>query len=47
MAEQASIKEIMAFFEMTPREMTKEWKVLSDESKEQLKNGIGDGSLTY
>jgi hypothetical protein len=24
-----------------------EWKALSDEDKEQLKQGVGDGTLTY
>lgn len=43
----ATLKEIMAFFGMAPSEMTKEWKSLTDKDKEQIKNGIGDGSLTY
>ena len=32
---------------MTAREMTREWKALSDQSKADIRNGIGDGSLTY
>lgn len=42
-----SLKDIMAFFGMSPREMTKEWKALSDKDKEQIKSGLENGSLTY
>jgi len=44
---EASIKDVMDYFKMTPKEMTKEWKALSDKDKLDIKNGIGDGSLTY
>lgn len=43
----ASIKEVMAFFGMTAQEFTKEWRKMSQQDKEELRRGIGDGSLTY
>jgi hypothetical protein len=55
-----TLKQIMAFFGMDAKAMTKEWKsvplhptpeqkrtMLSDKDKEDIKNGIGDGTLTY
>ena len=46
MAEQ-SLKAIMAFFGMTAKDMVKEWKMLSDKDKQQIREGIENGSLTY
>ncbi len=43
----ANLKEIMAYFGMTGSQMTKEWKLLSDEDKKEIKEGLGNGSLTY
>lgn len=43
----ANLAAIMQFFELKPGEFRKEWYELSEEDKEQLKRGIGDGSLTY
>jgi hypothetical protein len=43
----ANLKEVMAFFEMPTSEFSKQWKLLSDADKVQLKKGIGDGSLDY
>lgn len=42
-----TLKDIMAFFGMAPKEMTKEWKALSDQDKEDIKSGLENGSLTY
>lgn len=47
MSENATVKEVMAFFSMKPSEFTKEWRALSDQDKAALKAGIGDGSNTY
>lgn len=52
MTTEITIKDIMAFFHsdarpMTAKEMTREWKPLSQESKDQIRNGIADGTLTY
>lgn len=42
-----TLKDIMAFFGMSPAEMSKEWKGLTADDKAQIKNGLADGSLTY
>lgn len=47
MSDSASIKDVMAYFDMGVSEFSKEWKQLSADDKSQLKSGIGDGSLTY
>lgn len=47
MAETVTLKTIMAFFGMTPSEMTKEWKRLTDKDKTDIKSGLENGSLTY
>jgi hypothetical protein len=39
--------DVMKYFGMRPAEFRPEWNALSDEDKTQLKNGIGDGTLTY
>lgn len=52
---EASVKDVRDFFEMTMPEMKREWmgvgedpsKKLTDEDKKQLKEGIGNGTLTY
>lgn len=45
--ETVSIKDIRDFFGMTAKDMIKEWKGLSEESKAQIRQGLADGSLTY
>lgn len=50
MAEPASLKDVIAFFKLDGEralDVGKEFKEMDDESKEQIKRGIGDGSLTY
>lgn len=42
-----SLKSIMEFFGMSASEFMKEWKLMDEQDKTQLKNGIRDGSLTY
>lgn len=39
------IKEFFGY--KTLAEFAKDWKLLSDEDKAQIKSGIEDGSLTY
>lgn len=41
------VKKIMVFFGMTAGNFMKEWKLLSDQDKADLKQGIEDGTLTY
>lgn len=47
----ATIKQVADYFGRKPGQTLKdwgeEWKQLSDEEKTQLREGIGDGSLTY
>lgn len=43
----ATVKEVMAFFDIKAAQFMKEWKELSAEAKEQLKEGIGNGTFTY
>lgn len=47
MSEPVSIKDIRDFFGMTAKDMIKEWKLLSEGSKDQIRQGLADGSLTY
>lgn len=46
-----TIKAVMDFFnenhKQPLKDFTAEWKQLTDEDKEQLKQGIADGTLTY
>ncbi|HJY07982.1 MAG TPA: hypothetical protein VJ323_16810 [Bryobacteraceae bacterium] len=47
---QATLKEVADFFRKEGESLTKfgaEWKMLSDAEKTQLREGIGNGSLTY
>ena len=47
---QATLKEIADFFRLPGESLTKfgtEWKALTDEDKADLKQGIGNGTLTY
>lgn len=43
----ATLKDVMAFFDMTAEEVRREWKLLTDADKADIKRGIGDGTLTY
>jgi hypothetical protein len=44
----ATLLQVKNFFDINPTsQFTKEWKEVSPESAEQIRNGIGDGSLTY
>jgi len=47
----ATIKAVADYFGrktgQTLKDWTEEWKALSDEAKEQIKEGIGNGTLTY
>jgi hypothetical protein len=44
---EATLKEVMAFFEMPSKGFATEWRRMTDEDKAQIKLGIGSGSLTY
>lgn len=41
------LKEIRDFFGMTASQMVKEYKVLTEKDKADIRKGIEDGSLTY
>jgi hypothetical protein len=47
----ATIKAIKEFFGLRPgdtlKSFTAEWASLSDQDKEQIREGIGNGTLTY
>lgn len=45
----ATVKDVKEFFGMTLAEMKEEWIKggLSDEDKNQIQEGIGNGTLTY
>lgn len=47
----ATIKAVADFFGrkqgQTLKDWTEEWKQLTEEDKEQIKNGIGDGTFNY
>lgn len=46
----ATLKQVTDYFRkegQTLKGFTEEWKALSEEDKEQLKEGIGNGTLTY
>lgn len=42
-----TLKNIMAFFEMSPSDFSKEWKKLTPEDKEQIKHGLMTNTYTY
>ena len=43
-----TVKDVKDFFgEKNTAKFTEEWKQLTDQDKEQLKEGIGNGSLNY
>jgi hypothetical protein len=43
----ANPKEIMTFFDMKAKDFIKEWKLLTEQDKQQIREGIGDGTLDY
>jgi len=43
----ATIKEIKDFFGMTMPEMKNQWTPMPDKVKDEIRTGIGNGSLTY
>lgn len=47
---QATLKQVADYFRLpgqTLKAFTEEWKALSDEDKDQLKSGLGNGTRTY
>lgn len=47
---QATLKQVADYFRLpgeTLKAFTEEWKRLSDTEKEQLKGGLGNGTLSY
>lgn len=48
---EVTIKAIKEFFGMRPgdtlKSFTEEWKALTDKDKAEIKEGIGNGSMTY
>lgn len=47
MAEKTLIQTVKEFFGMSAQQMVREWKMLSEEDKEQIREGLMNGSLTY
>lgn len=48
MSKPATLKAVKDFFEIKSASVfTKEWKALDEASQEQIKQGIGDGTLNY
>lgn len=44
----ATLNEVRAHFGITSAaEFAREWRSLTDTDKDQIKRGIGDGTLTY
>jgi hypothetical protein len=41
------LKVVMAFFGMNAKDMMREWKALTQKDKDDIRNGIENGSLTY
>lgn len=44
---QGDVKAVRDFFGMGSADMIKEWKVLDEAEKNQIRGGILDGSLSY
>lgn len=47
---EATLKQVAEFFRKDGETLSKfadEWKSLTEDDREQIKKGIGDGSLTY
>lgn len=43
----ATAAQVMKYFGMPIAEFKREWMALSDNDKDDLRQGIGDGTLTY
>lgn len=43
----ASLADVRKYFDMDPAEFRKEWLELSAEDKAAIRQGLGDGSMTY
>lgn len=43
----ATMKQIKDYFGLSSKEMADAWRMMTDKDKADLKNGLGDGSLTY
>lgn len=43
----ASLKAVAEFFGGPLSQFSQEWRELDETSREQIKNGIGDGTYTY
>ncbi|HEY1645716.1 MAG TPA: hypothetical protein VGF75_05075 [Candidatus Saccharimonadales bacterium] len=43
----ASLVDTMKFFDMSSAEYRTEWAELTDQDKAEIREGIGNGSLTY
>jgi hypothetical protein len=46
----ATLKDVMNYFKKdgeTTKDFTEQWKQLSDKDKDDLKKGLGDGTLNY
>ena len=47
---QATLTQVTGYFRLTGQTLkgfTEEWKALTEQDKDDLKNGIGNGTLTY
>lgn len=42
-----TMKDVMNYFEMNTAEFGKAWRALTPADKDDLKNGLVDGSMTY
>lgn len=43
----ATLLETKKFFGMNMADFNRDWKVLDQKSRDELRKGIGDGSLNY
>lgn len=43
----ANIAEVMKALDMKPGEFRKEWAELADQDKDQIKEGVGNGTMDY
>ena len=42
-----TVKDVMAYFNLTAGQFAREWRMLTADDKVQLKTGIGNASLSY
>lgn len=43
----ATLKDVRDYFGLDGKQMVAEWRKLSEKDKADLRQGIGDGTLTY